>query len=584
MSDEVKIYLEHNVAETENHGSVLPLVLLPFLLVLTISIVFFIQNGKEESLRNSEEKLLLVSGQAEQILSNVKYNIKAFSTSSALQNAIAESYPETTYGNYLFTTSMHSAVHNIMDISSLISDGYIQTFDGKVYDIKTDSIQIPTADMNAYYDEIVSQNGKIIMGKPMNQGGGSALNISKSLIDIDTGQCLGILSFDIKETLFFETYRSVIDEKNENFYLVDKERRIISSGKRKVLQTELSENVWKVVQRLVKTDEMKIATEDDVLVLAELLEAGEYYAVYVLDYKNIYREVTGMALIFGIIGGFVLIAAVFLTTVLARSLTKPLAILAAYVDKTGSGDFSIQLQIESKDEIGMLAERFQKMNRNIHNLTMRICNEQALKKEYELNLLQAQINPHFLYNCLDNISSLIADYKTETATSMIHHLGRYYRGVLSKGRNMITIGEEIQLLQDYMEIHLQKAPELFQYMIQIDENVAELKILKMLLQPIVENTILHGFTGYKKNRHIAIVGEQRGSVIYITVEDDGRGIQKDVLDSVFTETASVIIPKHFGLKNVQERIRLKYGEAYGASVWSEPDKGTRVTVSFPKIL
>ena len=562
----------------------LPLVLLPFLLVLTISIVFFIQNGKEESLRNSEEKLLLVSGQAEQILSNVKYNIKAFSTSSALQNAIAESYPETTYGNYLFTTSMHSAVHNIMDISSLISDGYIQTFDGKVYDIKTDSIQIPTADMNAYYDEIVSQNGKIIMGKPMNQGGGSALNISKSLIDIDTGQCLGILSFDIKETLFFETYRSVIDEKNENFYLVDKERRIISSGKRKVLQTELSENVWKVVQRLVKTDEMKIATEDDVLVLAELLEAGEYYAVYVLDYKNIYREVTGMALIFGIIGGFVLIAAVFLTTVLARSLTKPLAILAAYVDKTGSGDFSVQLQIESKDEIGMLAERFQKMNRNIHNLTMRICNEQALKKEYELNLLQAQINPHFLYNCLDNISSLIADYKTETATSMIHHLGRYYRGVLSKGRNMITIGEEIQLLQDYMEIHLQKAPELFQYMIQIDENVAELKILKMLLQPIVENTILHGFTGYKKNRHIAIVGEQRGPVIYITVEDDGRGIQKDVLDSVFTETASVIIPKHFGLKNVQERIRLKYGEAYGASVWSEPDKGTRVTVSFPKIL
>lgn len=562
----------------------LPLVLLPFLLVLTISIVFFIQNGKEESLRNSEEKLLLVSGQAEQILSNVKYNIKAFSTSSALQNAIAESYPETTYGNYLFTTSMHSAVYNIMDISSLISDGYIQTFDGKVYDIKTDSIQIPTADMNAYYDEIVSQNGKIIMGKPMNQGGGSALNISKSLIDIDTGQCLGILSFDIKETLFFETYRSVIDEKNENFYLVDKERRIISSGKRKVLQTELSENVWKVVQRLVKTDEMKIATEDDVLVLAELLEAGEYYAVYVLDYKNIYREVTGMALIFGIIGGFVLIAAVFLTTVLARSLTKPLAILAAYVDKTGSGDFSIQLQIESKDEIGMLAERFQKMNRNIHNLTMRICNEQALKKEYELNLLQAQINPHFLYNCLDNISSLIADYKTETATSMIHHLGRYYRGVLSKGRNMITIGEEIQLLQDYMEIHLQKAPELFQYMIQIDENVAELKILKMLLQPIVENTILHGFTGYKKNRHIAIVGEQRGPVIYITVEDDGRGIQKDVLDSVFTETASVIIPKHFGLKNVQERIRLKYGEAYGASVWSEPDKGTRVTVSFPKIL
>ena len=535
-------------------------------------------------MRNSEEKLLLVSGQTEQILSNIKYNIKAFSTSSALQNAIAESYPETTYGNYLFSTSMHSAVHNIMDIQGLVSDGYIQTFDGKVYDIKTDSIQRPTAKMNTYYDEIVSQNGKIIMGKPMNQNGSSALNISKSLIDINTGQCLGILSFDIKETLFFEAYRFVMNQKNESFYLVNREGRIISSGNRKLIQTALSEELWTVVQNLVKNDEMKIVTEDDTLVLTEPLEIGEYYAVYVLDYNNIYREVINMALLFMIIGVFVLVAAVVLTTVLARSLTKPLAILASYVDKTGQGNFSAQIQITSGDEIGMLAERFQKMNRNIQNLTMRICNEQASKKEYELNLLQAQINPHFLYNCLDNISSLIVDYKTETATSMIHHLGRYYRGILSKGRNIITIGEEMQLLKDYMEIHLQKTPELFQYSIQIEEGLAELKILKMLIQPIVENTIIHGFTGYKNDRHISIVGKQMDSVIYISVEDDGRGMQKSVLDSIFTETAPVIIPKHFGLKNVQERIRLKYGEAYGISIWSEQNRGTRVTVSFPKTL
>lgn len=562
----------------------LPLVLLPFLLVLTASIVFFIQNGKAESLKNSEEKLLLVSGQTEQILSNIKYNIKAFSTSSALQNAIAESYPETIYGNYLFSTSMHSAVHNIMDIQGLVSDGYIQTFDGKVYDIKTDSIQRPTAKMNAYYDEIVSQNGKIIMGKPMNQNGSSALNISKSLIDINTGQCLGILSFDIKETLFFEAYRFVMNQKIESFYLVDREGKIISSGNRKMLQTPLSAELWTVVQDLVKNDEMKIVTKDDTLVLTEPSEIGEYYAVYVLDYKNIYREVINMALLFMIIGVFVLVAAVVLTTVLARSLTKPLAILASYVDKTGQGNFSAEIHITSGDEIGMLAERFQKMNRNIQNLTMRICNEQASKKEYELNLLQAQINPHFLYNCLDNISSLIVDHKTETATSMIHHLGRYYRGILSKGRNIITIGEEMQLLKDYMEIHLQKTPDLFQYSIQIEEGLAELKILKMLIQPIVENTIIHGFTGYKNDCHISIVGKQMDSVIYISVEDDGRGMQKSVLDSIFTETTPVIIPKHFGLKNVQERIRLKYGEAYGISIWSEQNRGTRVTVSFPKTL
>lgn len=149
-----------------------------------------------------------------------------------------------------------------------------------------------------------------------------------------------------------------------------------------MLQTPLSEELWTVVRDLVKNDEMKIVTEDDTLVLTESSEIGEYYAVYVLDYKNIYREVINMALLFMIIGVFVLVAAVVLTTVLARSLTKPLAILASYVDKTGQGNFSAEIHITSGDEIGMLVERFQKMNRNIQNLTMRICNEQASKKEY----------------------------------------------------------------------------------------------------------------------------------------------------------------------------------------------------------
>lgn len=125
----------------------LPLLMFSTILILTSSISLIIRNGKAEALDNAKDKLSLVSDQTDQILSNITYNIKAFSTSSALQDAIRAEYPDNNYGNYMFSSSMHNAVHNIMDIQSLISSGYIQTWNGRVFDIKTDEISTPDEEM-----------------------------------------------------------------------------------------------------------------------------------------------------------------------------------------------------------------------------------------------------------------------------------------------------------------------------------------------------------------------------------------------------------------------------------------------------
>ncbi len=561
----------------------LPLILIPFLLVLIVSGTIIVRNGKAEAVKNAEDKLMLVSDQIDQILSNIQYNIKAFSTSSALQDAISEDYPDSTYGNYLFTTSMHSAVYNIMDIQSYISSGYIHTYDDKIYDINTDSIRTPDAEMDTYYDYVVAQKGRIILGSPSVKDTDSAFNISKSLIDINTGECLGILSFDIKESLFYDSYRSVIDKNEEQLYLIDNNRCILSSEDRELLHQTVSNDLWKTVQEISYAKDRLFLSSNDSLVLATTSEIGEYHIVYVLEYYSIYREVLGLTLILVCIGIFTLIVTIILTTVLAQSVTKPLALLTTYADRTGHGDFSADIQINSKDEIGFLAERFKKMNHNIRNLTIRIYDEQTQKKEYALNLLQAQINPHFLYNCLDNISSLITDHKNDPALSMLYHLGRYYRAVLSKGRNIITIREELALVRDYLEIQLIKAPQLFTYTITIAEDILDLKIMKMLLQPIVENAVIHGFTGYKEGRHLHIEGQLAGSAVLISISDDGRGIPEQAVQSIFNEGTSMI-PRHFGLRNIRERIRLKYGSSFGVTVKSVPGQGTKVIVSFPKIL
>ncbi len=571
----------------------LPLLMLSTLLILVSSISLIIRNGKAEALNNAKDKLSLVTGQTDQILSNITYNIKAFSTSSALQDAIRAEYPDNNYGNYMFSSTMHNAVHNIMEIQSLISSGYIHTRDGRVFDIKTDEIRTPDAEMDARYREIAAEKGRILLEYPADKSGAAALTVSKSLIDIRSGSCLGILTFDIKESLFYDSYHSVSDEENECFLLIDSAGTIISSENRDELQTTASPEILGLLEGMGKPEQKtqyksggKIpqeTTAEHMLLLSSETENGDYLVVYMMRYYRIYKEALNLALFLLIIGILVLAAGVLLSSRLAQSIVGPVIRLADYADEAGKGNFDLPVPVHSGDEIGFLAERFGVMNHNIKELTTRIYNEQTQKKEYELKMLQAQINPHFLYNCLDNISSLITDQKNETATAMVSHLGRYYRAILSKGRNIITIREELELIRAYLEIQLIRIPDLFTYEITVDEDILDFKILKMILQPIVENSVIHGFAGFKSSGRIKIEGTLENQTVCILISDNGKGIPEGSRSSIFAP-APTAIPKHFGLKNIQERIRLKHGEKYGISIKSEQGQGTQIEVRFPKTL
>lgn len=571
----------------------LPLLMLSTLLILVSSISLIIRNGKAEALNNAKDKLSLVTGQTDQILSNITYNIKAFSTSSALQDAIRAEYPDNNYGNYMFSSTMHNAVHNIMEIQSLISSGYIHTRDGRVFDIKTDEIRTPDAEMDARYREIAAEKGRILLEYPADKSGAAALTVSKSLIDIRSGSCLGILTFDIKESLFYDSYHSVSDEENECFLLIDSAGTIISSENRDELQTTASPEILGLLEGMGKPEQKtqyksggKIpqeTTAEHMLLLSSETENGDYLVVYMMRYYRIYKEALNLALFLLIIGILVLVIGALLSSRLAQSIVGPVIRLADYADEAGKGNFDLPVPVHSGDEIGFLAERFGVMNHNIKELTTGIYNEQTQKKEYELKMLQAQINPHFLYNCLDNISSLITDQKNETATAMVSHLGRYYRAILSKGRNIITIREELELIRAYLEIQLIRIPDLFTYEITVNEDILDFKILKMILQPIVENSVIHGFAGFKNSGRIKIEGTLENQTVCILISDNGKGIPEGSRSSIFAP-APTAIPKHFGLKNIQERIRLKHGEKYGISIKSEQGQGTQIEVRFPKTL
>lgn len=560
----------------------LSLNIISILLILVLSFSLIIHSGKEEATQNAKDKVSLVSQQTDQIISNVTYNIKAFSTSSALQTAICTDYPKNTFGSYLFSTAMHAAIYNVIDISSLISNGYIQTNDGKVYYINTNKVSTPTKEMNADYEKITAMHGRMIFGSPKNSDSQSAFNISKSLIDIDTGVCLGVLSFDIKEDLFYDAYINASDSSNETFLIADNDGKVISSQNRSLMQTYIEPYIWDKIVNTKNSSSVVFFENRKSLLITSRTENEKFYIVYFTKYLNIYKTALNLTLLLSVIGLVILLTTILLSNILAKSLVKPIIHLASYADAVGNGNLSLSTGITSHDEIGFLASRFEHMNHNINALTTKIYNEQNQKREYELNLMQAQINPHFLYNCMDSISSLVTDNKNKTALNMIYHLSCYYRGILSKGRNLITIQEELQMIQDYLEIQLIKAPGSFTYSIQISEELKQLKILKMLIQPIVENTIVHGFIGYTQQGYISIDAAVSGNLVTIKVSDNGRGIPEDVLNNLLTNVSSISVPKHFGLQNVHSRIQLKFGTAYGLQITSKINQGTAVFIKFPK--
>lgn len=139
----IKSFWNHLSLKRKVLTTFLPLTMIPLLIILIISITLITQNGKKDAIKNAKNKLSLVATQSEQLIENITYNIKAFSTSTSLQTAASTNYPDNAYGNYMFTTSMHSAIYNIMDIQNLISNGYVQTNFGKTFDIKLDAMQFP---------------------------------------------------------------------------------------------------------------------------------------------------------------------------------------------------------------------------------------------------------------------------------------------------------------------------------------------------------------------------------------------------------------------------------------------------------
>lgn len=288
-------------------------------------------------------------------------------------------------------------------------------------------------------------------------------------------------------------------------------------------------------------------------------------------------------LLFAIIG---ILFSLILSLILSYRISRPLRILQRDMKKVERGNFDVRTNIEPINEIGQLGRSFNLMTAQIKNLMEEIIDNQESKRKSELMLLQSQINPHFLYNTLDSIIWMGEQKKHEEVVLMTSALAKLFRASITKDKELVPIRVEVEHITNYLLIQKMRYDEQLEYEIDISPDILHYKTLKILLQPFVENAIYHGVRNKPEPGKITIRGREQDQVIIFEVEDDGMGMTPEQLEGIWTTHDKQHRTKStsgIGIGNVNERVKLFFGSMYGIQIQSEPEEGTIVTITIPKI-
>ena len=292
---------------------------------------------------------------------------------------------------------------------------------------------------------------------------------------------------------------------------------------------------------------------------------------------------TRMAVATTLLSSFLL--ALVLALILAAYLTKPISLLNNRLHRIADNDFSYDPEIEKAGgELGQIGHTVNEMTMSIENLLQTTEQSYEQRRKIEIQLLQSQVNPHFLYNTLDSIRWMAVIQKSPGIESMTRSLSNLLKNIAKGTQDKITLEEEFALLHDYVEIQSVRYMEVFTFHDTVPKELYRYRIIKLTLQPLVENAIFHGIEPTGENGTITVTGREEGNDIVLCVTDDGAGISPDVLPTLLSEERprSHASLNGIGVCNVHKRLQMLYGEAYGLTIESEPGVGTCVTVRVPK--
>ncbi|PKM93628.1 MAG: sensor histidine kinase [Firmicutes bacterium HGW-Firmicutes-1] len=368
-------------------------------------------------------------------------------------------------------------------------------------------------------------------------------------------------------------------------YIVNEVDEIIYHPQQAVVFSRLKEEISYKYNEQGET--YRNSQGDEVLIVNNSLNFVNWDLIGVSYIKNISDRNVQIAKEIMVTIPIILIIVVLLSWYISYKISLPIKELGNHMKIVEKGNFDIQLDLKNGElEVMNLTATFNIMVKRIKELIDENKKEQEAKRHNELNVLQAQINPHFLYNTLDSIMWMAEAGMSEDVVLMVTALAKLFRISISKGQNIIAVEEELEHAKNYLLIQKIRYKEKFNFSIYASDEVKALKTVKLILQPVIENAIYHGIEYMVDLGEIDIYAEIVGGKLLYTVKDNGLGMTPEVLESIRKGTIEVNPNKGgsgVGVSNVNQRIKLRYGNEYGMEITSEEEVGTEVKIWLPII-
>lgn len=400
-------------------------------------------------------------------------------------------------------------------------------------------------------------------------------NIRFDDLDENTEKPLLIINF--KPNLFKDIVESDIQYKESQYFIFSSMGDIVYSTNASDLATK-KKPMW--LEEIAENKSGKIKKDIDgkkMIICYDTIESTGWVSAVVIPVDSILIELASMRYFILFLGIILIILASICASFISKSITRPIDKLLVAIKKMGEGKFSTKVQVNRNDEIGNLIKKFNEMDDKISTLIEENYISSIREKEAIIMSLNIQLNPHFLYNTLNIINWIAIENNEKEISKMIISLSSMLRYTAHNNEEISDFKKDLEWLKKYIYIMQNRFENKFNVFYEIDEDVEFYKVPKLFLQPFVENSIIHGFSMIDSGGSLKITGRLEGEMVYFSVEDNGRGMDnKRIKEVMETNTDNI------GIRNVNNRIKLIYGDKYGVTIQSEINRGTRITINLPK--
>lgn len=441
--------------------------------------------------------------------------------------------------------------------------------------------------MNSFSGEVaIGTNSQLLLEK-----GGDQIYFSANIINTEENmENVGTIIVGVSEYYVTKLLRDIkIGDRNSLYIINQRGECLIESEGNSFPYSMLPETFIQKVTAPSKEVKVMEVLEERQLVLSHNLSLqgsmDTLKLVMISPVDDIYSDIKYIKYVTALLIAVSSFMVLFLIYIVNRNILEPVIRLSSITNQVRAGNLDVEFKGGRKDEIGQLADNFNVMVRDLKKYIIDIKQKEQLKRRLEIRLLQSQMKPHFIRNTLNTIrwmAEMKRAYGISKAVTSFSCMLDYTLDENSQGDNLVTVRDEMSYLEEYIYLQQLRYQNKFTSSFSIDNNIMDMKILKLCFQPIVENSIAHGFQYKQGTGNLTIKGFREGDMLVFIIEDDGIGMDEMKAESFLKDSPAVTDAKEgMALYNIHRRLKMYYGEIFGLIIESSPGNGTRVKMVFP---